>query len=65
MPENSMQNLKDFKCKNRECRRTVGQTNGENLFINGKPFPFEPHYIGFDCPFCHQKVHWTRTNGKK
>lgn len=42
------------------CNTFVASTNGVQIFFEGKPFPFQPHYLVFDCPKCHQTIKWRR-----
>jgi len=57
--------LKIFKCKNRLCRRVVGASDGESIYLLGKKVPFNPHFISFDCPNCGETVQWRKSKTKK
>lgn len=48
--------MKDFKCKN--CFRVVGQTDGLDLYFDGKPVPSKPIKINFTCFFCDKIILW-------
>jgi predicted RNA-binding Zn-ribbon protein involved in translation (DUF1610 family) len=57
--------MKNFTCKNRNCRRVVGKTDGAELELwTGRRVPQEPKLIGFDCPFCGSTVVWKKTVDK-
>lgn len=63
MTETKMKKL--HHTQNRECNRVVAETDGENIYFDGKPFPRNPRKIVFDCPFCRQLVTWAKDGEKR
>ena len=50
--------LKDFKCRNALCKRVVAQTDGADLYFDGKKVYGEPMEVAFICKFCKMPVRW-------
>jgi predicted RNA-binding Zn-ribbon protein involved in translation (DUF1610 family) len=46
------------------CNTVVATTNGSQIFFDGEPVKNNPHFIGFDCPNCHQVIKWRQSKVK-
>lgn len=42
------------------CNTFLASSDGQQIFFDGKPLPFNPHYLIFDCPACRQTIKWRR-----
>jgi predicted RNA-binding Zn-ribbon protein involved in translation (DUF1610 family) len=46
------------------CNTVVATTNGSQIYFDGELVKNNPHFIGFDCPNCHQLVRWRQSKAR-